>query len=151
MRISDWSSDVCSSDLLVGQSEQRVGDGSCVCWSTALIGHNAQFRTAGGKLQHGADKVVAMCTEHPGHAQNQVLWKPRTDGFLAFPLALTIDTQRSGGGIFRIRGFACTVKDVIRGNMKKRTCRFGAHGSAQRGAVAKSALTCLGCRFRPVP
>src|SRR3546814_20184478 len=78
-----------------------------------------------------------MCTEHPGHAQNQVLWKPRTDGFLAFPLALTIDTQRSGGGIFRIQGFACTVTDVIRGNMEKRNARFGATGREHRGISAE--------------
>src|SRR3546814_14684497 len=53
MRISDWSSDVCSSDLRVSRSarnEQRTFGGGAPTWTTRSSGPGPSRRTMGKKL-----------------------------------------------------------------------------------------------------
>src|SRR3546814_6608210 len=63
MRISDWSSDVCSSDLLHG-GEELAGFSSKIelrlCRAAALLGRNLEARGTGrndGQLRHGEQAI----------------------------------------------------------------------------------------------
>src|SRR3546814_10290060 len=57
MRISDWSSDVCSSDLLVGET---IDDHRC----SVAAGIEAIQAVAGGGIAGTADEVSAIITDH---------------------------------------------------------------------------------------
>src|SRR3546814_7513918 len=72
MRISDWSSDVCSSDLPQGTAH-RVG--------AAVQGQQVlpQLRNEPGRLRHGADRLAPGCAggvAAQGRQGDRGLWQP---------------------------------------------------------------------------
>src|SRR3546814_3008607 len=90
MRISDWSSDVCSSDLLclLLRREQSVDDGGVVsrlCDSPSVLDTN---RIVEQRFTHAADyhPVAGSFERHLGRAAIRI-WPPsldrRTDGYRA--------------------------------------------------------------------
>src|SRR3546814_10787782 len=57
MRISDWSSDVCSSDLMVATTRHRpFGIGQLIVWKWAAHGVNMDAGREGGKPSSRVDR-----------------------------------------------------------------------------------------------
>src|SRR3546814_1133190 len=87
MRISDWSSDVCSSDL-AGFSEERL-DALFVEFGQGFQSMSPALRDLesallGGKVRHGNHTVLAMCAANevvtPDPAGNRKLNKEKEAG-----------------------------------------------------------------------
>src|SRR3546814_8490388 len=70
MRISDWSSDVCSSDLEIGSIEPgKLAD--LVVWTPAFFGTKPDLVIKGGMIVHAmmGDPNASIPTPQPVHAR----------------------------------------------------------------------------------
>src|SRR3546814_8387162 len=92
MRISDWSSDVCSSDLLlVGAGRGAVLGGSCVDLATVDGGVDADDVGLAGR--YGQDPGSAAADEQRGRGLGR-LREPVVGGD---PVVLALEGERPGG------------------------------------------------------
>src|SRR3546814_10650202 len=64
MRISDWSSDVCSSDLpsVISQAPRRTtfGPSSIRCWTTEIVNEGYRFTNTGNNAMRIVGRGAAM-------------------------------------------------------------------------------------------
>src|SRR3546814_15035418 len=112
MRISDWSSDVCSSDLSIGSSRSPEG----CCWWPSTRQSTAGRRGMSVKaIEEGVHTMTAMSLPSPPPEWAQFTLGPLTIHtyalcLIAGMIAATVYTQRrlSGGG--HEKGF---VRDIL--------------------------------------
>src|SRR3546814_5577384 len=113
MRISDWSSDVCSSDLHDGRAadELDVGEGEHVQQAVAVGPHepgDEADHEATGKPDDGdeygeprAAEQSRPCVDHPGPVEIHAGLRERACPGLAGAPHHTRDDQRAGGSVDR--------------------------------------------------
>src|SRR3546814_6771951 len=81
MRISDWSSDVCSSDLFNGDGK------SDLLWRSLSSGSNVIWRSAGSSTTqavtrlYGSVWTVAGTGDFDGDSRADVLWRNSANGY----------------------------------------------------------------------
>src|SRR3546814_15542716 len=113
MRISDWSSDVCSSDLLERIEVLRGPQGT-------LYGRNA----TGG--------VVNVITAKPkfefgGYAKIGVgnYDTIRAEGAVNFPISDVVSLRLAAQSIDQNKGFGRNTLQIVRASGRERVCQYG--------------------------
>ena len=69
---------------------------------THLIVHHRELVVALGKLQHGADEVLAVVAKDPGNAHDEVFRHEFPDCFLSLQLGSAIDIHRRSGRVLGV-------------------------------------------------
>src|SRR3546814_1615188 len=67
MRISDWSSDVCSSDLQVRRIKSNKPERGVGIWQVAEVQHHVRLNAQGALASRVAARVVGDCQRLAAH------------------------------------------------------------------------------------
>ena len=79
----------------------------------------------GGQAEHGLGEVAAAGGIHPAGTEDEVAAAALADEVFAFELGTAVDGQGAGGRVFRARGVAAAVKDVVGGVMDEQRAAPG--------------------------
>ena len=78
-----------------------------------MISHDGDFLMRLSQTEHSLHEIIAMLSEYPGDAHDEVFLQRAADGFFPFPLGLSVHVERMHRIVHFVRLVTVVAKNVI--------------------------------------